>query len=146
MKQQTFRVSEQTRINLSTGAFNKFQSKSDFIRTKLAMAEKYVSEFDDDNKARQDRVDGLRESLRNRKAEDAPIDDIVEELLSTLDEQVAEGRKIEAMFKSEDEVKRHQIPVILSEFRNEQLESLAARFRISKQDVIAAVINHNWNN
>lgn len=146
MKQQTFRVSEQTRSNLSTGAYNKFQSKSDFIRTKLAMASEYVSEFDGDNKARQDRVDGLRESLRNRKAEDAPIDDIVEELLSTLDEQFAEGRKLEAMFKPEDEVKRHQIPVILSEFRNEQLESLAERFRISKQDVIAAVINHNWNN
>lgn len=146
MKQQTFRVSEQTRSNLSTGAYNKFQSKSDFIRTKLAMASEYVSEFDVDNKVRQDKVDGLRESLRNRKAEDAPIDDIVEELLSTLDEQFAEGRKLEAMFKPEDKVKRQQIPVILSEFRNEQLESLAERFRISKQDVIAAVINHNWNN
>lgn len=141
MKRQIFRVSEQTHDNLTTAAAAVNKSKSDLIRTKIASAVKYVNEFD----VRQNRIGDLCHSIRRRKAADAPIDDAVDELLNALDERTAHGDMLEDIFKPEDALKQHQIPVILSSEQNEQLENLVERFRIPKQDVVAAVINHNWD-
>ena len=129
MERQTFKVSEQTYNNLVTEAAAAGKSKSDFIREKLAMAAEYIDEFDFDE----------------RKAKGKPVDDIIEDIMMTLDEQFAECEKLEEMFKPEENLKQHQIPIFMSTKDNDRLRNLSKRFRISKRDTIAAVINHNWD-
>ena len=129
------------------------KSKSDFIREKLAMAAEYIDRFDFDDRIRHDTIDFLRTQLRERKAKDKlediqvllPVDNIIESILVLLDERFANSKKLEEMFKPEEDLKQHQIPIFMSSKANDQLRNISNRFRISKRDTIAAVINHNWD-
>lgn len=145
MERQTFKVSEQTYNNLVTEAVAAGKSKSDFIREKLAMAAEYINEFDFDDCIRHDRINDLRNQLHERKTKGEPVDDIIEDILMALDERFAEGKKLEEMFKLEEDLKQRQIPIFMSSKDINRLSNLSKRFRISKRDTIAAVINHNWN-
>ena len=148
MERQTFKVSEQTYNNLVTEAAAAGKSKSDFIREKIAMAAEYIDEFDFADCIRHKSIDFLRTQLRERKAKDKPIstvDNIIEDILILLDERFAEAKKLEEMFKPEEDLKQRQIPIFMSSKDNDRLGNISKRFRISKRDTIAAVINHNWN-
>lgn len=145
MERQTFKVSEQTYNNLVTESTAAGKSKSDFIREKLAMAAEYIDEFDFNEHIRHDRIEYLRNQLHERKAKGKPVDDIIEDIMMALDEQFAECEKLEEMFTPEEDLKQHQIPIFMSSKDNDRLRNLSKRFRISKRDTIAAVINHNWN-
>lgn len=145
MERQTFKVSEQTYNNLVTEATAAGKSKSDLIREKLAIAAEYIDGFDFDDRIRHNTIDYLRTQLRERKAEGKPVDNIIEDILVLLDERFANGKKLEEMFKPEEDLKQHQIPIFMSSKDNDRLRNLSNRFRISKRDTIAAVINHNWD-
>ena len=145
MERQTFKVSEQTYNNLVTEAAAAGKSKSDFIREKLAMAAEYIDEFDFADCIRHDSIDYLRTQLRERKVKGKSVDNIIEDILILLDERFAEGKKLEEMFKPEEDLKQRQIPIFMSSKDNDRLGNISKRFRISKRDTIAAVINHNWN-
>ena len=145
MERQTFKVSEQTYNNLVTEAAAAGKSKSDFIREKLAMAAEYIDEFDFDDCIRHDSIDYLRTQLREQKAKGKSVDNIIEDILVLLDERFAKGKKLEEMFKPEEDLKQRQIPIFMSSKDNDRLRNISKRFRISKRDTIAAVINHNWN-
>ena len=145
MERQTFKVSEQTYNNLVTEAAAAGKSKSDFIREKLAMAAEYIDGFDFDDCIRRKSIDYVRTQLHERKANGEPVDDLIEVILTLLDERFANGKKIEEMFKPEEDLKQHQIPIFMSSKDNDRLKNISKRFRISKRDTIAAVINHNWD-
>ena len=145
MERQTFKVSKQTYNNLVTEAAAAGKSKSDVIREKLTMAAEYIDEFDFDDCIRRKAIDNLRNWLRDRKSEGEPVDNIIEDILTLLDERFTNVRKLEEMFKPEKDLKQHQIPIFMSSKDNDRLISLSKRFQISKRDTIAAVINHNWN-
>lgn len=153
MERQTFKVSEQTYNNLVTESAAAGKSKSDFIREKLAMAAEYIDGFDFGDCIRRKTIDFLRTQLRERKAKDKPediqvllpVDNIIEDILTLLDERFANGKKLEEMFKPEEDLKQHQIPIFMSSKDNDRLRNISKRFRISKRDTIAAVINHNWD-
>lgn len=146
MERQTFKVSEQTYNNLITEAAAAGKSKSDFIREKLAMAAEYIDGFDFDDRIRRGSIDTLRTMLRERKAYQwMPVDNIIEDILVLLDERFTNHKKLEEMFKPEENLKQYQIPVFMSSKDNDQLRNISKRFRISKRDTIAAVINHNWD-
>lgn len=137
MKQQTFRVSERTRINLEKKATLARKSKSDIIREGIANAVKYVNEFD----SLQNKVDELWS-----KREDNKTVDYVYELLNALDKRTQMVIRINSILYPEDASNQHQIPVILSSEEIEQLEKIAEHFRISKHAVVESVINYDWNN
>ena len=137
MKQQTFRVSERTRINLEKKATLFQKSKSDVIRDGLANAVKYVNEFD----SIQNKVDELWS-----KREDNKTVDYVHELLNALDKRTQMVIIINSILYPEDSSNQHQIPVILSSEEIEQLEMIAEHFKISKHAVVESVINYDWNN
>lgn len=145
MERQTFKVSEQTYNNLVTEATAAGKSKSDFIREKLAMAAEYIDGFDFSDCIRRDSIDYLHTQLRERKAKGEPVDNIIEDILILLDERFSEGKEFEEMFKPEEDLKQRQIPIFMASKDNYRLENISKRFRISKRDAIAAVINHNWN-
>lgn len=155
MERQTFKVSEQTYNNLVTEATAAGKSKSDLIREKLAMAAEYIDGFDFDDCIRHDTIDYLRTQLSERKTKGTsvdniiedipPVDNIIEDILVLLDERFANHKKLEEMFKPEEDLKQHQIPIFMSSKDNDRLRNLSKRFRISKRDTIAAVINHNWD-
>lgn len=145
MERQTFKVSEQTYNNLVTEATAAGKSKSDFIREKLAMAAEYIDEFDFDDCIRHDSIDYLRTQLRERKAKGESVDNIIEDILILLDERFAEVKKLEEIFKPEEDLKQRQIPIFMASKDNDRLRNISKCFRISKRDTIAAVINHNWN-
>ena len=140
-----FKVSKQTYNNLVTESAAAGKSESDFIREKLATAAEYIDEFDFNDCIRHDRIKYLRNQLHERKAKGKPVDDIIEDIMMALDEQFAECEKLEEMFKPEENLKQHQIPIFMSTKDNDRLRNLSKRFRISKRDTIAAVINHNWD-
>ena len=137
MKQQTFRVSERTRINLEKKATLARKSKSDIIREGIANAVKYVNEFD----SLQNKVDELWSEREDNKTVD-----YVYELLNALDKRTQMVIRINSILYPEDASNQHQIPVILSSEEIEQLEKIAERFRISKHAVVESVINYDWNN
>lgn len=137
MKQQTFRVSERTRINLEKKATLARKSKSDVIREGIANAVKYVNEFD----SLQNKVDELWS-----KREDNKTVDYVHELLNALDKRTQMVIRINSILYPEDTSNQHQIPVILSSEEIEQLEKIAEHFKISKHAVVESVINYEWNN
>lgn len=137
MKQQTFRVSERTRVNLEKKATLSQKSKSDVIRDGLANAVKYVNEFD----SLQNKVDELWS-----KREDNKTVDYVHELLNILDKRTQMMIRIDSILYPEDTSNQHQIPVILSSEEIEQLEKIAEHFKISKHAVVESVINYDWNN
>ena len=137
MKQQTFRVSERTRVNLEKKATLSQKSKSDVIRDGLANAVKYVNEFDN----LQNKVDELWS-----KREDNKTVDYVHELLNALDKRTQMVIRINSILYPEDTSNQHQIPVILSSEEIEQLEKIAEHFKISKHAVVESVINYDWNN
>ena len=137
MKQQTFRVSERTRVNLEKKATLSQKSKSDVIRDGLANAVKYVNEFD----SLQNKVDELWS-----KREDNKTVDYVHELLNALDKRTQMVIRINSILYPEDTSNQHQIPVILSSEEIEQLEKIAEYFKISKHAVVESVINYDWNN
>ena len=151
MERQTFKVSEQTYNNLVTEAAAAGKSKSDFIREKLAMAAEYIDGFDFSDRIRHDSIDYLRTQLHERNAKGKPVDNImpvdniIEDILILLDERFAESKKLEEMFKPEEDLKQRQIPIFMSSKDNNRLRNISKRFRISKRDTIAAVINHSWN-
>ena len=145
MERQTFKVSEQTYNNLVTEAAAAGKSKSDFIREKLAMAAEYIDGFDFGDRIRHDSIDYLRAQLRERKVKGKQVDNFIEDILILLDERFAEGKKLEEMFKPEEDLKQRQIPIFMSSKDNDRLRNISKRFRISKRDTIAAVINHSWN-
>lgn len=145
MERQTFKVSEQTYNNLITEATAAGKSKSDFIREKLAMAAEYIDEFDFADYIRHVSIDYLRAQLRERKVKGKQVDNFIEDILTLLDERFAESKKLEEMFKPEEDLKQRQIPIFMSSKDNNRLRNISKRFRISKRDTIAAVINHNWN-
>ena len=137
MKQQTFRVSERTHVNLEKKATLSQKSKSDVIREGIANAVKYVNEFD----SLQNKVDELWS-----KREDNKTVDYIYELLNALDKRTQMVIRINSILYPEDTSNQHQIPVILSSEEVEQLEKIAERFRISKHVVVESVINYDWNN
>lgn len=146
MERQTFKVSEQTYNNLVTEAAAAGKSKSDLIREKLAMAVEYIDGFDFDDYIRRKTIDFLRTQLRERNENQLmPVDNIIEDILVLLDERFANHKKLEEMFKPEEDLKQHQIPIFMSSKDNDRLRNISNRFRISKRDTIAAVINHNWD-
>ena len=146
MERQTFKVSEQTYNNLVTEATAAGKSKSDFIREKLAIAAEYIDGFDFDDYIRRKTIDDLRTRLRERKENQfMSVDYIIEVILTLLDERFANYKKLEEMFKPEEDLKQHQIPIFMSSKNNDRLRNISNRFRISKRDAIAAVINHNWD-
>ena len=136
MKQQTFRVSERTRVNLEKKATLSQKSKSDVIREGIANAVKYVNEFD----SLQNKVDELWS-----KREDNKTVDYVCELLNALDKRTQMVIRINSILYPEDSSNQHQIPVILSSEEIEQLEKIAEHFKISKHAVVESVINYDWN-
>lgn len=136
MKQQTFRVSERTRVNLEKKATLSQKSKSDVIRDGLANAVKYVNEFD----SLQNKVDELWSKRKVNKTVD-----YVHELLNALDKRTQMVIRINSILYPEDTSNQHQIPVILSSEEIEQLEKIAEHFKISKHAVVESVINYDWN-
>ena len=136
MKQQTFRVSERTRVNLEKKATLAQKSKSDVIREGIANAVKYVNEFD----SLQNKVDELWSKREVNKTVD-----YVHELLNALDKRTQMVIRINSILYPEDASNHHQIPVILSSEEIEQLEKIAEHFKISKHAVVESVINYDWN-
>ena len=136
MKQQTFRVSERTRVNLEKKATFAQKSKSDVIREGIANAVKYVNEFDN----LQNKVNELWSEREYNKTVD-----YVHELLNALDKRTQMVIRINSILYPEDTSNQHQIPVILSSEEIEQLEKIAEHFKISKHAVVESVINYDWN-
>lgn len=136
MKQQTFRVSERTRVNLEKKATLAQKSKSDVIREGIANAVKYVNEFN----SLQNKVNELWSKREVNKTVD-----YVHELLNALDKRTQMVIRINSILYPEDASNQHQIPVILSSEEIEQLEKIAERFKISKHAVVESVINYDWN-